>query len=149
MFWSNLINWRHILLTSYISRSRRDRWGTTEDLTANFLHPSLSSASIKASPSFRPVHSRMLSSHLFLCLPLSLSPCNVPCKIVLARPFDLTTCPYHFSLRFSLWSGGHQKARWIVEFVFLLPALVNDVVFVRDAEECAKASHLCGLYPLF
>ena len=27
-----------------ISRSRRDRWGTTEDLTANFLHPSLSSA---------------------------------------------------------------------------------------------------------
>ena len=71
-----------VLLTSYISRSLRDRWGTTEDLTANFLHPSLSSASLKASPSFRPVHSRMLSSHLFLCLPLALCPCTVPCKIV-------------------------------------------------------------------
>ena len=69
------------LTSSSISQSRWDRWGTTEDLTANSLHPSLSSASLKASPSFRPVHSQMLFSHLFLCLPLALCPCPVPCKI--------------------------------------------------------------------
>ena len=84
----------------HILWSRRNRWGTTEDLTANFLHPSLASASLKASPSFRPVHSRMLSSHLFLWMPVALCPCTVPCKIVLASPFDRTTCPYHFSSLF-------------------------------------------------
>ena len=56
--------------------------------------PVLSSASLKASPSFRPVHSWILSSHLFLFLPLALCPCTVPCKIVLARPFD----PYYMSI---------------------------------------------------
>ena len=85
--------------SSYISRSRRDRWGTTEDLTANSLQPYLSSASLKASPSFKPDYSRTLSSHLFLCLPLALGPCPVPCRIDLASPFDRNTYPYHRSLR--------------------------------------------------
>ena len=40
----------------------------------------------------------MLSSHRFLCLPLRLPPCTVPCRIVLASPDDPATCPYHFSL---------------------------------------------------
>ena len=40
----------------------------------------------------RPVHSLMLSSHLFFCLP-----CHwLPCEMVLARPDDQETCPYHF-----------------------------------------------------
>ena len=47
----------------------------------------------------RPVHSLMLSSHLFLCVPCLLPPFNVPCKMVLARPDELETCSYHFSLR--------------------------------------------------
>ena len=34
----------------------------------------------------RPVHSLMLSSHLFLCPPRLLPPFTVPCKMVLARP---------------------------------------------------------------
>ena len=38
----------------------------------------------------RPVHSLMLSSQLFLCLPCLLPPFTVPCKMVLAR--------YHSSL---------------------------------------------------
>ena len=65
-----MIDLLSLVFTSYISRSRQDCWATTEDLAANFLHPSLFSASLRASPSFRPVHSRMLSSHIFLCLPL-------------------------------------------------------------------------------
>ena len=45
------------------------------------------------------VHTLMLSSHRFLCLPLRLPPWTVPCKIVLASPDDRMACPYHFSLR--------------------------------------------------
>ena len=64
-----LLRW--LRLTSYVSRSRGDRWGATEDFAVIFLHPSLSSASLIVSSSPIPVHSRMLSSHLFFCLPLA------------------------------------------------------------------------------
>ena len=50
-------------------------------------------------PDSRPVHSLMLSSHLFLCLPCLLPPFTVPCKMVLARPDERETWPYHCSLR--------------------------------------------------
>ena len=46
----------------------------------------------------RPVHSLMLSSHLFFCLPCLLPPFTVSCKMVLARPDKWETCPYHCSL---------------------------------------------------
>ena len=46
----------------------------------------------------RPVHSLMLSSHRFLCLPLCLPLCTIPCRIVLASPDDLVMCLYHFNL---------------------------------------------------
>ena len=49
---------------------------------------------------FRFVHSVMLFSHLFLCLPLLLPPGTVPCRMVLARPDDRVTWSYHISLRF-------------------------------------------------
>ena len=47
----------------------------------------------------RSVHSLMLSSHLFLCLPCLLSPFTVLRKMVLARPDEREACPYHCSLR--------------------------------------------------
>ena len=47
----------------------------------------------------RPVHSLMLSSHLFFCLVCLCPLSTVPCKMVLARPDEWETCPYHFSLR--------------------------------------------------
>ena len=47
----------------------------------------------------RPVYSLMLSSHLNLCLPCLLPPFSVPCKMVLARPDERETCPYHCSFR--------------------------------------------------
>ena len=40
----------------------------------------------------------MLSSHLFLCPPCLLPPFTVPCKMVLARPDERETWPYHCSL---------------------------------------------------
>ena len=40
----------------------------------------------------------MLSSHLFLffCQPSLLPPFTVPCKMVLARPYEQVICPQHF-----------------------------------------------------
>ena len=43
------------------------------------------------------IHS-LMSSHLFLCLPYLLAPFTVPCKTVLARSDEQTTCPYKCSL---------------------------------------------------
>ena len=64
------------------------------------LHFILFSASLTASQNFNPVHSALLFSQRFFCRPLLLPPCTVPCKIVLASPDDLDTCPNHFNLRF-------------------------------------------------
>ena len=51
------------------------RRGTTEDVATIPFHPSLSSAALRESPNLIPVHSLMLSSHLFFCLPLLLAHC--------------------------------------------------------------------------
>ena len=85
--------------TSHLSRSLADRWGTTVDYTTRFLHSSRFSAFRSMIFHSRPFHSLMLSSHRFLCLPLRLPPCTVPCRTVLASPDDHVTCLYHFSLR--------------------------------------------------
>ena len=70
----------------HLSLNRGGRWGTTYDFTTSFLHFSLFSTALWDLANSRPVHSLMLSSHLFFCLPCLLPPFTVPCKMVLARP---------------------------------------------------------------
>ena len=77
--------------------NRESCWGTTDDFTTSFLHFSLFSTALLVNS--RPVHSLMLSAHVFLCLPCLLPPFTVPCKMVLARPDERETWPYHCSLR--------------------------------------------------
>ena len=60
------------LISSHLSRSLADRWGTTVDFTTSFLHSSWFSAFRSMIFNSRPVHALMLSSHRFLCLPLHL-----------------------------------------------------------------------------
>ena len=81
------------------SLNREGHWGTTDDFATSFLHFSLFSTALWDLPNSRPVHSLMLSSHIFLCLPCLLPPFTVPCKMVLARPDERETWPYHCSLR--------------------------------------------------
>ena len=54
------------------------RWGTTDNFATSFLHFSLVSTALWDLANSRPVHSLMLSSHLFFCqpvfFPLSLCP---------------------------------------------------------------------------
>ena len=59
---------------SYLSRSLADRWATTADFRTSFLHSSRFLAFRSSIFHSRPVHSLILSSHRFLCLPLRLPP---------------------------------------------------------------------------
>ena len=81
------------------SLNREGRWGTTDNFATSFLHFSLFSTAFWDLANSRPVLSLMLSSHLFLCLPCLLPPFTVPCKMVLVRPDERETRPYHCSLR--------------------------------------------------
>ena len=74
--------------------------GTTDDVATIPFHPSLSSAALRESPNPIPVHSLMLSSHLFFYLPLLLAPFTAPCRTVFAMPEDLEMWPYHLSFCF-------------------------------------------------
>ena len=89
------------MLSVYLSICPTILWtvGAPYDVKTNLRHSSFSSAFLTVSLSSKPVHSQMLSSHRFLCLPLLLPPCTVPWRNVLARPEDLVMCPYHCSLR--------------------------------------------------
>ena len=70
----------------YLSLNHEGRWGIADDFSTSFLHFSLFSTALWDLLNTRPVHSLMLSSHFFLCLPCHLSPFTVPCNMVLARP---------------------------------------------------------------
>ena len=80
------------------SLNREGRLGTTDDFATSFLHFSLFSAALWDLASSWPVHSLMLSSHLFLFLPRLLPHFTVPCNMVLARPDEHETRQYHYSL---------------------------------------------------
>ena len=83
----------------HLSLNRGGRWVTTDDFTSSFLHFSLFPTALWDLPNSRPVHSLMLSSHFFFRLSCLLPPFTVPCKMVLARPDERETWPYHCSLR--------------------------------------------------
>ena len=69
------------------------RRGTTDEVATIPFHLVLFSAVLVELAKSIPVHSLILSSHIFFCLPLFLFPFTVSCKIVFARPEDLETWP--------------------------------------------------------
>ena len=75
----------------HLSLNREGRRGTTDDFATSFFHIPLFSTALWDLANSRPVHSLMLSSHLFLCLPCLLLPFTVSCKMVLARPDERET----------------------------------------------------------
>ena len=88
-----------VTFTFTLSLHRGCLWYTTNDYEISLLHFSLFSTALWDLANSRPVHSLILSSHLFFCLPCLLPPFTVPCKMVLARPDERGTCAYQFSLR--------------------------------------------------
>ena len=92
--------------------------GTTYDFTTSFLHFSLFSTVLLDLAKSKPVHSLMLPSHLFFCLPCLLLPFTVPCKMVWAKPDEREICSYHCSLRLFtmvIRSPCGPIACWILE----------------------------------
>ena len=83
------------------------RRGTTDAFATIAFHLVLFSAALGELAKSIPVHSLMLSSHLFFFLPLFLFPFTVPCRIVFAKPEDLETWPNHFSLE-------HQAQEFVI-----------------------------------
>ena len=118
-------------LISNLSLNHEGRWGTTDNFATSFLHFALFSTALRDFPNSRPVHSLMLSSRLFLCLPCLLPPLTVPCKMVLARPDERETWP--LSLRFaSLYdSQVFVWSDWLLDLG--TDFLVGYMVFVWDA----------------
>ena len=76
------------------------RRGTTDEFATIPFHLDLFSAALVELAKSIPVHSLILSSHLFFCLHLFLFPFTVPYKIVFAKPEDIETWPDHLSFRF-------------------------------------------------
>ena len=136
----NLLN-IDLLLSHLISSQSLNlggRRGTTDDIKTIPFHPSLSFAALRESPNLIPIHSLMLSSHLFICLPLLLAPFTVPSRIVFAVPKDLEMWPYHLSFCFctmvlQLHSG------------FCANLLVCHMIFVGNVQKSPIVSHLKGL----
>ena len=58
----------------HLSLNHGGRWGTTDDFTTSFPNFLLFSTALWDLANSRPVHSLMLSSHLFFCLPCLLFP---------------------------------------------------------------------------
>ena len=73
------------------SPNREGRWSTKDNFATSFLNFSLFSTALWDLVNSRHVHSLMLSSHFFLCLPRLLPPFTVLCKMVLARPDEWET----------------------------------------------------------
>ena len=74
--------------------------GTTDGFETIPFHLVLFSAALVELAKSISVHSLMLFSHLYFCLPLFLFPFTVPCRIVFAKPEDLETWPNPLSVRF-------------------------------------------------
>ena len=91
-------DWCHHHHHHHQSLNRKGRWGTTDDFATSFFYFALFSTALWDLVNSRPVHSLMLSSYLFLCLPCLLPPFTVPCKMVLGRPDEQETWPCHCSL---------------------------------------------------
>ena len=92
--------------------------GAPHDLATNIRHSPRFSALLTASFSSKPVQSRMLPSHRFLCLPPLLPSRTVPWRTVLASPEALVTCPYHFICVFLQWTRILRRVQWLSESCF-------------------------------
>ena len=94
---------RHLYLIHlhlHLAINRRGRWDTRDDFTTtSLLHSSLFPTVIWDLANSRRVHSLMLSSRLFFCMPCFRPPFTVPCKMDLTRPDEQETWPHHCSLR--------------------------------------------------
>ena len=93
-------------------------------------------------PNPNPVHSDVLSSHLFFCLPFLLLPYTVPCRIIFASPVDLVICPYHLNLRFLTMVIRSSYGPIACLIVFFTSSFCN-MIPVGDVQKSSEAIIAC------
>ena len=98
--------------------------------TIPFDHDLFSAALVELAKSI-PVHSLILSFHLFFCLPLFLFPFTMSCRIVFAKPEDLETWPNHLSFRFltRIWNSSYIKGFFEISEDMIQILLMLGVLF--------------------
>ena len=133
--------------TLHLSCSHGDRWGCT-DLPTLSLHWILFSASLSEGvATFHPSPLRNYSPNdASFVGPFFSLLAQVPCKIVLASPDDLDTCPNHFYLRF--YTVVKISLSWgpMAYLVLSVAAsLVMWSLYERPSSMFPKASHLSDL----
>ena len=92
------------------------RRGTTDKFATIPFHLDMFSAALVKLAKSIPVHSWILSSHLFFCLPLFRFPFNVPRRNAFTKPEDPETWPSHPSFCFPTRvrsSSYSPMAAWI------------------------------------
>ena len=77
----------------HLSLNRGSCWDTAGDFTISFLYFSVFHCLLGLSELLWHVHSLMLTSLLFVCLPCLLPPFTVSCKMVLTRSDERETYP--------------------------------------------------------
>ena len=75
-----------------------DRWGATDDLATSSLHSSRLSAFLMAAPSVMPVHSGMLSSHIFFLSSSSSPSLHCALQDCLGKPWTSCYVPVPFQI---------------------------------------------------
>ena len=120
----------------HLSLNHEGCWDATDDFTPSFLHFSVFSTALWDLANSGPVHSLMLSSHLFHCPPCLLPPFTVPCKMVLARSDEWKTYPYHCICVSLRWSGGLR--------VVHLPAGSWHGLLLWQQSLCMRCVVFCG-----
>ena len=109
----DVLKFRYCLHILFYPITLEGRRGTTDEFATIPFHLVLFSAALVELANSIPVHSLILSSHLFFCLPLFLFPFTVPCRIDFAKPEDLETWPNHLSFRFLPGSGVRHILQWL------------------------------------
>ena len=136
-----MYNSNSFLISSHLISSQSlklgGRRGTTADVATIPFHPSRSSAAPRESPNSIPVHSLILSSHLFFCRPLLLAPFTVLCRIVFAMPEDLEMWPHHLSFRF--FTMVRRSSCTPIAFWFL--SRTSSFVTWSHGRKCSEVSY--------
>ena len=124
-----------ILLHLHLSLSSGDRWGSADDFTTRFLHFSLSSTALWDLANSRPVHSPMLSFHLFFLsvLSSSLFHCALRDGFGQTRWTGDMSVPLHFASAYD----GQEVFVWSDCLLYLgMNSLVGKCAFLTSAFPC-------------
>ena len=122
--------------------------GITDDFAKIPFHLVLFSAALVELAKAIPVHSLILSFHLFFVLPLLLFPFIVLCRIVFAKPKDLQTCQNHLHSCLFLDQGRESTIFFNGRLDPFANLLIGNMVLVRNVQRHSIASQRPTFFPL-